>query len=43
MGIQASHNLGVSKVENIQEDSLDLIPLPSPLVKIQIISRKIAG
>ena len=29
------------KVENISEDSLDLIPSPSPLVKIQIIGGKV--
>ena len=33
-----SDNLAVTlKVENIQKDSLDSIPSPSPLVKIQII------
>jgi hypothetical protein len=29
----------LSKVEKIQEDSLDLIPSPSPSVKIQIIGK----
>ena len=29
------------KVEKIQEDSLDLIPLPSPSVKIQIMGGKV--
>ena len=31
---------GSGRVEKIQEDSLDLIPSPSPSVKIQIIGRK---
>jgi hypothetical protein len=30
-----------SKVENIEEDSLDSIPSPSPSVKIQIIGEKV--
>jgi hypothetical protein len=29
------------KVENIQEDSLDSIPSPPPLVKIQVIGGKV--
>ena len=29
------------KVENIYEDSLDLIPSPSPSVKVQIIGGKV--
>ena len=34
-------NLNRSKVENIEEDILDLIPLPSPSVKIQIMGAKV--
>ena len=29
------------KVEKIETDSMDLIPYPSPSVKIQIIGRKV--
>ena len=34
-------SLGALKVEKIEEDSLDLIPSPSPLVKIQIFAGKV--
>ena len=35
------NNIGTRKVENIYEDSLDLIPSPSPSVKIQIVGGKV--
>ena len=34
--VEQSKYLKLSKVEKIYENSLDLIPSPSPLVKIQI-------
>ena len=39
--VEQSKYLKLSKVEKIYENSLDLIPSPSPLVKIQIIGGKV--
>ena len=37
-----THYSAVGKVENILKGSLDLIPLPLPSVKIQIMGRKVS-
>ena len=39
--MNATLDTGLFKVENIQEGSLDLIPSPSPTVKIQIMGGKV--